>query len=151
MVFLCKFIPLFALLFCPSDCELWLTINWISEESIVNALKMLTLRVDSFAASLPRIPSLMELFLFFDIAMSSTMSRSFLSHVVRDRECIQSKFVTLYSGFDFNQELSTGAVDNSLIPIEKTENCSFGIVSHNSNNSTLPKSRIIFELLLNGL
>ena len=36
MVFFCKFVHLFALLFCPSDCELWYTINWISEKSIVN-------------------------------------------------------------------------------------------------------------------
>ena len=89
-VFLCKFIPLFALLLCPSDCEMWFTINWISEKSIVNTCKMFTLRVDFLTASLPRIPSSMVLFLFFGFAMSSTMTAPFLDHVVRERECIQS-------------------------------------------------------------
>ena len=41
MVFFCKFAHIFALLFCPSYCELWFTINWISEKSIVNTCKML--------------------------------------------------------------------------------------------------------------
>ena len=44
VIFLCKFVHLFALLFCPSDCELWFTKNWISEKSIVNTCKMFTLR-----------------------------------------------------------------------------------------------------------
>ena len=52
--------------------------------------------------------------------MSSTMIRSFLYHVVRDSECIQSSFVKLSSGFAVNQELSASAVHNSLIPIKKT-------------------------------
>ena len=90
MVFFCKFVHLFALLFCPSDCELWFTVNWISEKSIVNTCKMFTLRVDFLAAPLPRIPGYMVLFLFFGFAVSSTMAASFLYHVVRDKECIQS-------------------------------------------------------------
>ena len=90
MVFFCKFVHLFALLFCPSDCELWFTITWISEKSIVNICKMSTLRVNFLAASLPRIPGYMVLFLFFGFAVSSTMTTPFLDHVVRDRECIQS-------------------------------------------------------------
>ena len=90
MVFLCKFIPLFALVYCPSDCELWFTINRISQKSIVNTCKMFTLRVDFLTASLPRIPSLMVLILYFGFAMPNTMSGSFLYHVVRNRECIQS-------------------------------------------------------------
>ena len=56
MVFFCKFVHLFALLFCPSDCDLWFTMNWIYEKSIVNTCKMSTLRVNFLAASLPRIP-----------------------------------------------------------------------------------------------
>ena len=56
----------------------------------------------------------MVLFLFFGLAMSSTMIRSFLYHVVWDRECIQSLFVKLSSGFAVNQELSASAVDNFL-------------------------------------
>ena len=65
MVFLCNFVHLFALLFCPSGCELWFTVNWISEKSIVNTCKMFTLTVDVLTASLPRIPRLMVLFLYF--------------------------------------------------------------------------------------
>ena len=60
------------------------------------------------------------LFLFFSFAVSRTMETPFLDYVVRCRECIQSQFVKLSSGFTFNQELSAGAVDNSLIPTEKT-------------------------------
>ena len=56
----------------------WFTINWISENSIVNTCKILTWRIDFLAASLPCIPVLMELFLFFGLAMSNTMTR-FLS------------------------------------------------------------------------
>ena len=60
------------------------------EEPIVNTCKMFTLRVNFLAASLPRIPGYMVLFLFFGFAMSSTMTASFLHHVIRDRECTQS-------------------------------------------------------------
>ena len=120
MVFFCKFVHLFALLFCPSDCKLRFTINWISEKSIVNTCKMSTLSVNFLAASLPRIPSFLVLFLFFGFAMSSTMSSPFLYHIVRDREYIQSLFVKLSSRFAVNQELSANAVHNSLIPIKKT-------------------------------
>ena len=153
MVLFCKFVQLFALLFCPSDCELWFTTNWISEESIVSTCKISTMRVNFLAASLPRIPGYTVLFSFFGFAMSSTMTASFLYHVVRDRECVQSLFFKLSSGFAVNQELFANAVHNSLIPIKKTERTLyFWKVSHNSNNSTLPDSRIIaFELLLNGL
>ena len=58
MIFFRKFIPLFALLFWLSDCELWFTINWISEKSIVNTCKMFILEVDVLTTSLPRIPVL---------------------------------------------------------------------------------------------
>ena len=47
MVFFRKFIPLFAILFWPSDCELWFTINWIS-----NSCEMFTLGVDFLTTSL---------------------------------------------------------------------------------------------------
>ena len=47
---------------------------------------MFTLRVNSFAASLPRFEGYMVLFLFFSFAVSSTMATPFLDHVVRDRE-----------------------------------------------------------------
>ena len=81
------------------------------EKSIVNTCKMFTLRVDFLPASLPRIPGHMVLFLFFGFAMSSTMIRSFLFHVVR--------VVKLSSGFAVNQALSASAIHNSLIPIKK--------------------------------
>ena len=49
MLFLfCQFVHLFALLFCPSDCELWFTIDLVSEKSIVNTCEMFTLRVNFF-------------------------------------------------------------------------------------------------------
>ena len=120
MVFFCKFVHLFALLFCPSDCELWCTINWISEKSIVNTCQMSSLRVNFLAASLPRIPCYMVLCLFIGLSMSSTMTAPLLDHVVRDRECIQSYLVELSSGFAVNQALSASAVHKSLMPIKKT-------------------------------
>ena len=120
MVFFCKFVHLFSLLFCPSDCELWFTINWIYEKSIVNTCKMSTFRVNFPAASPPRIPGQVILSLYFGLAMSSTMSGSFLYHVVWDRECIQCQCVKFSSGFAVNQALSASAIHNSLIQIKKT-------------------------------
>ena len=110
MVFFCKFIPLFALLLGPANKELWFTLNSVSEKTIVNTFVIITLRVNSCAASLPRNPGHMVLYLFFGFAMSSTMTASFLYHVVRERECIQSYFVKLSSGFAVNQALSASAV-----------------------------------------
>ena len=75
----------------------------------MNTFVMFTLRVNSFAASLPRVKGYMVLFLFFSFAVSSTTATPFLDHVVS----IQSKFIKLSSGFAFNQELPAGAVDNS--------------------------------------
>ena len=90
MIFFRKFFPLVALLFCPSDCELWFTINWIFKKSNVNTCRMFILRVNFLAASLPRNPGNMVLFLFFGFAVSSAMTAPFLDHVVRDRESSQS-------------------------------------------------------------
>ena len=152
MVFLCKFIPLFALLFCPSDCALWFTINWISEKSIVNTFKMFTLRVNFLAASSTHSRPYGFLFVHGSCHVEHD-DKVLLYHVVRDRECIQPQFVQLSPGFAVNQALSASAVHNSLIPIKKTvRTLYFWYRSHNSNNSTLPNSRIIsFESLLNGL
>ena len=140
-------LPLFALLFRPYDCELWFTINWISEKSTVNTCKMFTLRFDFLAASLPRIPSHIVLCLFFSLAMSSTMIRSFLYHVVRDRECIQSSFVMFFwirCQSSIVRKCNKQFLDSQK---EQWEHCTFGIISHNLNNSTLPNARIIaFEL-----
>ena len=45
---------------------------------------MFTLRVNSFAASFPRVKGIMVLFLFFSFAVSSTMATPCLDHVVWD-------------------------------------------------------------------
>ena len=120
MIFLRKFVPLFVLLFWPSDWGLWFTMNLISEKPMMNTCKMFTLTVDFLTASLPRIPGHMVFSLYFGLAVSSTMGSAFLDHVVRDRDCIQSYFEKLSSGFAVNQALSASAVHNSLIPIKKT-------------------------------
>ena len=121
LVFFRKFIPLFGLLFCPSDCELGFTIYWISEKSIVNTCKMFTLRVDVLTASLPRIPSQVVLSLFFGFAMSSTMSRSFLYHVVRGRDCIESKlcktFLSIRCKSSIVRKCSTQFLDSNKVDI----------------------------------
>ena len=90
VILFCQFVHLCALLFCPAMCELWFTIDLVSEKAIVNTCEMFTLRVNSFAASLPRIPGYMVLFVIFSFTVSSTMATPFLDHVVRDRESIQS-------------------------------------------------------------
>ena len=80
-----------ALLFCPANCELWFTIDLVSlrKRSWI-PFEIFTLRVNSFAASLPRIPSYMVLLLFFNFTVSSTLAAPFLNHEVRDRESILS-------------------------------------------------------------
>ena len=80
---LCTFVLTFRL-------RVVITINWISEKSIVNTCKMFTLKVDFLSASLPRIPDHMVFSLYFGLAVSSTMGSAFLDHVVRNRDCIQS-------------------------------------------------------------
>ena len=86
----------------------------------MNTCKMFTFRVEFVAASLPRIPSHVVFYVYFGLAVSSTMGSAFLYHIVRDRDCIHSWFVKLSSGLAVNQALSASAVDNSLIPIKKT-------------------------------
>ena len=73
--------------------------------------------------------------------------------VVRDWDSIQSPLVKMSAGFIFSQEMSTSSTDCSLVPKRKhSEHCTFGIVSHNSNRSTLHISRnIFFDFSLNGL
>ena len=70
---------------------------------------------------------------------------SFFNDVVRDWGSIQWPLVKMSAGFIFSQEMSTSSTDYSLIPKRKhSEHCTLGTVSHNSNRSTLPISRIIF-------
>ena len=90
MILFCKFVHLYALLLGPANFELRFTIDLVSEKTIVNTFVMFILRVNSFAASLPRVEGCMVLFLFFTFAVSSTMATPFLDHVVRERERIQS-------------------------------------------------------------
>ena len=138
VVFLCQFIHCDALLLNPANFELRITIYWISLEKIVNSSKIL------FDTSLPRVVDHKMLFLCVRFAVPSTMGSPLLSDVVRDGDCIQSPLTKIFTGFAFNKEMSTSAIDHSLIPTRRhSEHCTFGIVSHNSNNFKLPISRII--------
>ena len=79
VILFCQFVHLHALLFCPANFELWITIDLVSEKTVVNTCKLFTLRVNFLTASLPRIPSQVVLSLYFGFAMPSTMSRSFIA------------------------------------------------------------------------
>ena len=59
------------------------------------------------------------LLLCLSFAVPSTLVSSLLDDVVRDGERIQSPLVKMSAGFAFSQEMSTGAVDHSLIPTKK--------------------------------
>ena len=78
--------------------------------------------------------------------------RTFLDDIVRYWENIQLPSVKMSAGFIFSQEMSTSAINYSLIPVKK----SFWALQFGncfaSNSSTLPMSRIIFfDFSLNGL
>ena len=89
-VLLSQLVHLYALFLRPASFELRFTIDFVIEESIVNAFVMFTLTVNFFATSFPRIESYMALFLFFNFAVSRTMTTLCLDHELRDRESIQS-------------------------------------------------------------
>ena len=106
-----------------------ITANWISEKSIVNTCKMFTLKVDFLSTSLPRIPSQMVLFLYFGLAMSSTMSGSgrlrppdpkMMAGVSQPCTCVQ--------GFKREPAQSRLVTDSSSSPTAKTPRSS--IVPH---------------------
>ena len=80
VILLCQFVHLYALLLVPANFELGFTIDLVSEKAIVNTCKISTLRVNFLAASLPRIPGFLILFLFFSFAVSNTMATPFLDH-----------------------------------------------------------------------
>ena len=90
VILLCQLVHLCALSLGPANFEFRFTIDLVSENTIVNTFVQFILRVNSFAASLPRVEGYVVLFLFFSFAVSSTMATPFLDHVVRDRESIQS-------------------------------------------------------------
>ena len=81
--------------------------------TIVNSIKIL------FDTSLPRVVGHEMLFLCLSFAVPSTTSSLLLDDVVRDGESIQSPSTEILNGFAFNQEMSTSAMDHSLIPIKK--------------------------------
>ena len=90
-----------------------ITIYWISLETIVNAIKII------FDTSLSRVVGHEMLFLCLGFAVPSTEGSLLLDDVVRDGECIQSPLTKILTGFAFNQEMSTSAIDHSLIPMKK--------------------------------
>ena len=109
----------------------------------MNTFVMFLLRVNSFAASLPRIEGYMVLFLFFSFAVSSTMETPLLDHLVRDRESIQSLFSKTFFWIRF-QPRSVRRCSESLLDSnrEDIENIALLVLfRHNSNNSTLSISR----------
>ena len=93
VILLCQLVHLYALLLGPANFELRFTIDLVSENMIVNTFVMFILRVNSFAASLPRVEGYMVLLLFFSLAVSSTMVSHLLDYVVRNRESIQSPWL----------------------------------------------------------
>ena len=113
MVFLCQFIHCDVLLLGPANFELRITIYRISLETIVNSIKIL---VDT---SLPRVVGHEMLFLCLSFAVPSTTRSLLFDDAVRDWESIQSPLLKMLVGFAFNQEMSTNAIDYSLIPIKK--------------------------------
>ena len=62
LILLCQLVHLYALLLGPANFELRFTIDSVSEKTIVNTFVMFILRVNSFAASLPRVEGKMVLF-----------------------------------------------------------------------------------------
>ena len=120
MVFLCQSIHLDALLLGPANFEWRITKNWISLEAIVNSIKIL------FDATPPRVTGYEVLFLCLSSAVPSTVGSLLLDDEVRNWESIQSPMTKNLTGFAFNQEMSTGAIDHSSIPLGRhSEHCTF--------------------------
>ena len=102
---------------CPSRCTSPRSSQFLSCESryvaIVNSFKFL------FDTSPPRIVGYEVLLLCFSSTVPSTTRSPLLNDVVRDCESIQSPLVKMSAGFAFSQEMSTSAIDYSLIPTKK--------------------------------
>ena len=152
VVFCCKFLHLFAFF-----CSVHPTASWDSREtgSLRNRSwipEKCPLWELTFLQHLFHAYSRLYLvfFLFFSFAVSSTMTTPFLDHGVRDRErpvLVSKTFFWIRCQPRIVRKCSRQFLDS-----DKWEHCTFGTVSNNSNNSTLPNSRIIvFVLLLNGL
>ena len=93
--------------------ELLITICWISLEAIVNSIK------NHIETSPPRIVGHEMFFLCLSFAVPSTTRSHLLDDVILDWEGIQSPLVKMLAGFTFSQEMSTSAIDYSLIPMKK--------------------------------
>ena len=77
----------------------------------MNSIKIL------LETSPPRIVGHEMLFLCLSFAVPSTTRSPLLDDVVLDGESILSPLVKILDGFAFFQEMSTSAIDDSLIPI----------------------------------
>ena len=90
-----------------------ITIYWISLETIVNSIKILS------GTSLPRIVDHKKLFLCVGFAVPRAVVSLLLDDVVPDGECIQSPATQILTGFSFNKEMSRSAKNHFLIQIKK--------------------------------
>ena len=72
-----------------------------------------------FETSPPRIVGYEMLFLCISFVVPNTTRSLFLNDVVLDWESIQSPLMKTLAGFTFFQEMSTSAIENSLIPMKK--------------------------------
>ena len=113
-IFLCQLVHLDTLLLSPISFELRITISSIFLKAIVNSFKTL---FDTSPPSIMGYEVLLPVLQFF--SMPSTMRSPLLDDIVRDWENIQLLSVKMSAGFAFNQEMSTSAIDHSLIPIKK--------------------------------
>ena len=114
VVFSCQFVHSDTLFFGQANFQVRITIYWISLETIVNSIKILS------ATSLPRIVDHKKLFLCVGFAVPRTVESLLLDDVVLDGESIQSPATQILTGFSFNQEMSTSARNHSFIQIKKT-------------------------------
>ena len=76
VILLCQLVHLNALLLGPANCELRITIDLVSEKTIVNSFVTFFLAVNYSAASLPRVVGFLVLFLFFSSTVPSSWGRS---------------------------------------------------------------------------
>ena len=130
-----------GLLLGPTNSELRITISYVFLKAIVNSLKI-------FDISLPRIMGFEVLLQCFCSTVPSTMRSSLLDDIVRDWENIQSPLVDTSAEFFLSRDAHKCTEREGILTIALY----LGIVSHNSNRSTLPMSRIIFfDFSLNGL
>ena len=147
MVFLCQFIHCDALLLGPANFELRITIYWISLETIVNSIIILFWYISSARCGPQNALSVLRLCRAEHRGVSPSWWRSAGSRehpVAIGENCGWIRF----------QPRDVHKCNRSLLDSNRrhSEHCTFGIVSHNSNNSTLLISRTIaFESSLNGL